>query len=55
MQFGELAKANPAVAIGRLSVFRSAARGQHECDAARPRCTESSRKPNAKSRNQVSR
>jgi hypothetical protein len=24
----------------QLSVFRSAARGQHECGAARPRCTE---------------
>jgi molybdenum cofactor synthesis domain-containing protein len=40
MQLGEIAKANPEVAIGKLSVFRSAARGQHECDAARPRCTE---------------
>ena len=39
MQLGEIAKANP----GRdreLSVLRSAARAQHECGAARPRCTE---------------
>src|SRR6266511_2203933 len=40
MQLGEIAKANPEVAIGSLSVLRSAAWAQHECGAARPRCTE---------------
>ena len=40
MQLGEIAKANPEVAIGSYSVVRAAARGQHECCAARPRCTE---------------
>ena len=40
MQLGEIAKAKPAVAVGELSVIRSAARAEHECGAARPRCTE---------------
>src|SRR5256886_16359662 len=40
MQLGEIAKANPEGAIGSLSVLRSAAWAQHECGAARPRCTE---------------
>jgi molybdopterin-biosynthesis enzyme MoeA-like protein len=39
MQLGEIAKAKPAVAVGELSVIRSAARAEHECGAARPRCT----------------
>ncbi len=39
MQLGEIAKANPGVAR-ELSVLRSTARAQHECGAARPRCTE---------------
>src|SRR5262249_54030503 len=38
-QLGEIAKANPAVAIGSY-VRRSAAGAQHECGAARPRWTE---------------
>jgi molybdopterin-biosynthesis enzyme MoeA-like protein len=37
MQLGEIAKDNPD---RQLSVFRSAARAQHECGATRPRCTE---------------
>ena len=40
MQLGEIAKANPEVAIGSYPFFRSAARAQHECGATRPRCTE---------------
>src|SRR5262245_33844629 len=34
----------------QLSVLRSTARAQRECGAARPRCTESSHRPNARSR-----
>jgi hypothetical protein len=37
MQLGEIAKANPGVAIG-TSVLRPTARAQHECGAARPQC-----------------
>jgi molybdopterin-biosynthesis enzyme MoeA-like protein len=40
MQLGEVAKANPAVAIGSYPILRSGARAQHERGAARPRCTE---------------
>src|SRR5437660_8435041 len=40
MQLGEIAKANPAVAIGSYPFFDPQQGGQHECGAARPRCTE---------------
>ena len=40
MQLGEIAKANPGVGIGELSVLRSTARAQHKCGVARPPCTE---------------
>jgi hypothetical protein len=39
IQLGEIAKANPEVAIGS-SVLRSTTRGQHECGATSQRCTE---------------
>jgi molybdopterin-biosynthesis enzyme MoeA-like protein len=40
MQLGEIANANPAVVIGSYPVLRSAARAEHECGVARPRCTQ---------------
>jgi hypothetical protein len=39
-QLGEIAKANPAVAIGSYPFFDPHAWAQHERGAARPRCTE---------------
>jgi hypothetical protein len=40
MQLGEIAKANPEVAIGSYPFFASEARAQHQCRPPRPRCTE---------------
>ena len=40
MQLGEIAKANPGVAIGSYPFFDPHAWAQHERGAARPRCTE---------------
>ena len=40
MQLGEIAKANPAVAIGSYPFFDPQHGPEYECRPARPRCTE---------------
>jgi hypothetical protein len=49
MQLGEIAKANPAVAIGSYPFF-DPQHGKHECGVARPAMHRRSRRPNARSK-----
>jgi hypothetical protein len=50
MQLGEIAKANPEVAIGSYPRSSIRSRGQHECSAARFAMDRSLRRPNARLR-----